>query len=209
MNKPFVVGLRGKKSTGKNYVANVAKDALENEGFAVETGAFADDLKTFCINVLGLTETQCYGSDADKNSPTRYLWKNLPEAIQRKYPDKSGAMTAREVLQVFGTDVIREYFGTHIWVEALHNKILRSESDYFFITDVRFSNETEIIRSWGGQIWQIDGPQRGERATMADPHPSETELDKDAQIDHIIDNGWDRTARDAELAQQVFFILGK
>lgn len=40
--------------------------------------SFAGPIKEFCYKVLGLTYEQCYGSDADKNTFTKYWWEDMP-----------------------------------------------------------------------------------------------------------------------------------
>lgn len=47
--------------------------------------SFADALKEFCIDVLGLTREQCYGSDEEKCSPTKYQWENAPDFLRWKF----------------------------------------------------------------------------------------------------------------------------
>ena len=185
-----IIGFRGKKGVGKNFVASLTKEVLNQASIDVSEGAFAACLKNFCTDALGLSHSQCHGTDTEKNSFTRYSWSSMPGFVLEKYPEKSGNMTAREIMQVFGTEFIRESFGRDVWTNALYRSILASDSQYYLVTDVRFENECEIIHEWEGEIWQIEGPQRGEEAAKYDKHPSETDLEKEVRIDRIIDNGF-------------------
>jgi hypothetical protein len=53
--------------------------------FSIKIYSFADPLKDFCINVFGLSPTQMYGTDDDKNSTTHISWDDMPEEIRIKY----------------------------------------------------------------------------------------------------------------------------
>jgi hypothetical protein len=100
-----------------------------------------------------------------------------------------GPMSNREIMQVFGSDICRRIFGQDIWIKAIKRRIDKSNADFFLITDVRFINEVETIRNvWGGQVWQIIGPQRGEDCIKKDCHSSESQVDINVPIDVIVDN---------------------
>ena len=214
-NNTKIIGFRGRKGVGKNFCADIVADILRDDSVpgmsydgsrvAVEIGAFAEPLKNFCVSVLGLDKEQCYGTDEQKNSKTRYSWKNIPQEIRDKYPDKSGKMTGREVMQVFGTDMIRDFFHKDIWVDALKRDIDNSGADYYLITDVRFLSEVETIRSWGGEVWFVDGPQRGEDDTKNDGHPTEREAGMPVAVDLTIDNNIDMSP--AGIRQQALSYL--
>lgn len=123
--------------------------------------AFADPLKEFCINVLGLSYQQVYGTDTDKNSYTHLRWENMPgvidpdlydscsknhhgaalkEFVKRFYPHGPGLMTAREVLQFVGTEIFRNMYQT-VWIDALIRRIRKDKPDIALICDVRFDDE--------------------------------------------------------------------
>lgn len=207
----LIIGFRGKKGVGKNFVAHLTESVIMENAVGVRSVqlAFADPIKRFCIDVLGLDEKQCYGEDADKNTFTKYPWSNMPLHIRETYPDKRGCMTAREVMQVFGTDFCRDCFCKDIWLDATKRRIDRLSKQgfyWFLITDVRFKNECEAIRSWGGEIWEIQGPQRGQDEAKKDSHPSEKDLEKSVIIDRIIDNRFGMT--ESGLRKQIVDFLG-
>jgi len=74
-----IIGLRGKKGVGKNFVAGIIDEVLEGHlpRVKVEQGAFAGSLKNFCMNDLGLSQAQCHGSDAEKNSFSQFSWERM------------------------------------------------------------------------------------------------------------------------------------
>ena len=78
--------------------------------------AFADVLKEFAVDVLGLEYNQVYGTNEEKNSPTHLLWENMPTG------NNKGPMTGREVLQYFGSDICRKMY-ENIWFDACIRRI--------------------------------------------------------------------------------------
>jgi hypothetical protein len=58
-------------------------------------------------------------------------------------------LTPRWVLQQWGTDVARKSFHNDIWVASVENR-LRGIKDDIVITDCRFANEVNAIKSAGG-----------------------------------------------------------
>lgn len=143
---------------------------------------FATPLKEFCIKVLGLTRNQCYGTSADRETPTKYTWGDIDPEIRNKYDkDPSKHMTAREVLQVFGTDLMRNKFYRNIWAEAGVRAAVDGDSAISVITDSRFPNELEITRDadFLGPDFRRSIIVRLYRDTgLTDDHDSETALDK-------------------------------
>ncbi len=138
--------------------------------------SFADSLKKICIDVLGLTYEQCNGTDEQKNQLTQYYWDNIPETVV--YPEegfgpiKEGLMTARELMQLTGTNIMRNMFGRDIWVNATLRKIEKLDAHIVLVPDVRFKSEVEALAN-------IDNSYviRLERSICSDSHISETELD--------------------------------
>ena len=168
-----VVGLSGRKQSGKNTVCDYL---LEQIDVKCKIYSFADSLKRFCIDVMGLREEQCYGSDEDKNSITIYTWDNMTYDIQRSYAVDgvmpAGQMTAREIMQVFGTDVMRDMFDKDIWVKSTFNLINSQDVDVAFIADTRFPSEVNAIKDQdNGYVIRLT------RKVADDCHVSETALD--------------------------------
>jgi hypothetical protein len=53
-----------------------------------------------------------------------------------------------------GTEVGRMLFGENVWVDIADRKIQAIEGPVV-ITDVRFENEAEYVRSHGGEVWWV------------------------------------------------------
>jgi hypothetical protein len=140
---------------------------------------FATPLKKYCIDVLGLTHEQCYGNDAARESLTRYTWNEIAEHIRVKYKkNPEDRLTARDVLQIVGTDLMREQFHRNIWAEAGVRDAVGKAATCVY-TDTRFINEVQAIVDLSEQ--NAFGPpliSRLYRETgLVDPHTSESALD--------------------------------
>lgn len=153
----------------------------------VKLYSFADGLKQdVCINLLGLTWKQCYGTDDDKNSLTDLRWENMPGLKESKYAKNKGKMSGREVLQYVGTEIFRKMFGD-VWAASTLNRIRKDDSAIAIITDCRFPNEVEYTQKYGGKVVRLTRNQN-----IKETHASETALDKEnfdwAKFDAIVDN---------------------
>jgi hypothetical protein len=167
----------------------------------VKNYSFADILKKdVCIKIFGLTHEQCFGTDADKSTPTHLLWENMPGIISnddaKHYSDwktlglvehADGPMTAREVLQYVGTEIFRKMYH-NVWADALIRQIIKEDSSYALISDVRFPNEVQAIKDAGGKVLRLTRNPAGD----SDVHESETALDKEnfdwSKFDEVLDN---------------------
>lgn len=145
--------------------------------------SFADCLKQdVCINLLGLTHEQCYGTDEQKNELTSILWEDMPGLNYHAV----GQMTSRQVMQYVGTDIFRKIHEP-VWSEGTINRIIKHDSRMAIITDARFPNEVDVVHKHGGRVIRFT---RGQNSR--DEHESESVLDKDrydwGNFDAVIDN---------------------
>jgi hypothetical protein len=157
-----IIGFAGRKQSGKTTCSEfVAK--YYNGSIAPFNGAkiynFADPLKKdICINILGLTYDQCYGDDVSKNQYTEVYWNGV-------------RLTAREVMQVVGTDIFRK-MKKDVWASSTIVKIKNEQPELAIIADCRFPNEVEAIRDAGGLVIKLA------RNPYNSDHDSETALDE-------------------------------
>ncbi len=232
---PIIIALSGRKSAGKNETSRYICSIVDSSTTKVKEYSFADTLKEFCIETLGLTREQCYGTDEQKNSPTEYKWEGIDEFIRWRfagmrfkrsdglvdviecsnyaeskkvfYDEKyslsprtpilnTGYITGREVMQVFGTDMIRNMFG-NVWAASTVRRIKADGCDIAVITDTRFPNEVEhVIREQNGFVVRLT-----RNPYPDDSHPSECSLDNyswSRDKCYIIDN------KDMTVSQQNF-----
>lgn len=173
--------------------------------------SFADLLKRdVCIGLLGLTEEQCFGTDEQKNTETHLRWENMPGVVTSitdephdECPDdwvingrlgpyyvkrgdiiyhNPGPMTAREVMQFVGTDVFRKMYHD-VWAQGTVNRILKENSEFAVLTDLRFPNEVQAVQNAGGKVIRFTRCK-----TDPDQHASEIALDDFDGFDAVIDN---------------------
>ena len=160
---------------------------------AIKNYSFAKPLKKdICINLLGLSKEQCYGTNKQKNSKTHLLWNNMP-----RNGNKRGSMTAREVMQHVGTDIFRKMY-PDIWIDYLVKEIEKDEYKMAVLSDVRFDNEILKMQEQGGIIIGLTR----NKLEVEDGHSSE-QPNFDL-CDHIIDN------QDLTIAEQnkaIYFAL--
>jgi hypothetical protein len=139
--------------------------------------AFADPLKNFLFNIMGVPYASIYGTNEEKNQPTDFRWSNMPSFIK----GKTGRMTGRELMQYFGTEICRQ-MNPNVWVGAILRQIEIEQPTLAVITDCRFPNEFERVQNAGGKIVYL------KRSVCTDNHKSENALDLEAGYDLVINN---------------------
>lgn len=171
-----IIAFAGRKQSGKTtcseFVQKYANGSIEPYN-SVKIYNFADPLKLdICINILGLTKDQCYGTDDQKNELVDCYWENKQ-------------LTAREVMQMVGTDMFRT-MQKNVWSAATIRKINNEKPSMAIIADCRFPNEVEAIKDAGGMVIKLN------RNPYNSSHSSEIALDADRYdqnlFDLVIDN---------------------
>ena len=164
----------------------------------IKTYSFADLLKqNVCIDLYGLTEAQCYGSNEDKDTYTQVKWDGFADLgiLPPEYIDNTNAvkresrfMTAREVMQIVGTDILRKTY-PDVWVDATIRRIKQENSLIAVITDCRFPNEVMGVKEAGGRVVRLT---RAPFAKEKNQHRSETALDRQyfdwSEFDSVLGN---------------------
>lgn len=137
-NKTLLVGIVGKGNAGKTTTANILS------GNFTEV-IFAEPVKRITSIIYGFDYDMLLGDTPDK----RVLRETLRDSIWNHTP--------RQGMQKIGTDVMRNNFDKEVWIKIAMRKInaLRDVGKNVIITDCRFENEIEFIRSQGGIILVI------------------------------------------------------
>jgi hypothetical protein len=166
-----LIAFSGRKQSGKTTSGEYLLGLTLNK--SVKLYAFADRLKKdICIDILGLSENQCYGSDDQKNTTTNINWNGKK-------------LTAREVMEIVGTDIFRA-LKVDVWTSSTINLINREKPDIAIITDVRFPDEVDAIKNIGGKVVRLT------RNPFNADNFIENSLDPDkydwSNFDHVIDN---------------------
>ena len=170
-----IYGFSGKLGTGKNYISEkIFMKMMEPVPTAIIS--FADQIKVNGIVQHGLDRHKCF---AEKDEHTR------------------------KVMQRVGTEEGRDKFGEDIWLKYAFEWMAVHASrgiKRIIVSDVRFHNEFDFIKSLGGIMIRVDANGRNRDALQKEVakgvgkledianHKSETELDSGRQFDYRIDN---------------------
>jgi hypothetical protein len=160
----------GNMIIGVGYKARVGKDTigdyLEDRHGWYRT-SFAASLKEATKCIYGWTDEHVYGSLKEVKDP---FWD----------------ITPREVLQKLGTEAIRTHMREDIWVKSVQRRIAEAPDANWIITDVRFPNEVEAIKSWNGFAVKVS--RSFPDAISTSGHISERILDDYKRWDDTIEN---------------------
>jgi len=159
-----VVGVCGWAQSGKDTVAGALV-----EDFGYSKASFADTLRDI-VSVLNPIISDTGVRYADSVRDIGY------EETKRVYPE------SRRVLQVLGTEGVREFLDEEAWPLSLYLKI--QDGAKVVIPDVRFENEIDFVRYCGGKVWWVSRPE-----VSAPPfaHATENSISPD-HTDNIITN---------------------
>ena len=139
----MIIGICGLIGSGKGTVADFL---VEQRGFTKIS--FADRLKDGVASVFGWDREMLEG-----NTDESRAWR---EKVDPYWSTETGhPITPRLVLQLFGTDCMRNGFYDGVWVSLVKKQLLDNPDKDFVIPDVRFENEAEMIKSIGGKLWRV------------------------------------------------------
>jgi len=164
-----IIGISGLKQSGKDTAAQYL---VKNFGFT--RVAFADPIKDQMYILNPWVKTN------DEHTSLR-----LASVVDAAGWDraKEEYLEIRRLLQIYGTEVARDSFGADIWVNSAFRQIQSKNLKNIVITDVRFQNEIEAIRKYGGKLIKI----KSNRTITNDDHVSEQDL-PDSKFDSIVIN---------------------
>lgn len=169
-NFPPIIGLNGVARAGKDTVGGILRDL-----YGYELASFSDTLNKALIAL----NPWVMEVSIDGGERTMRRYAELIDLVgyerAKEYPE------VRALLQRMGTEVGRNLLGPDIWVEALFNNLPTGK--LIAITNVRFPNEYDAVKSRGGEVWHVHRPG----FTPALGHISDTALDNH-EFDVIIEN---------------------
>lgn len=148
----MIIGITGKKGSGKSVVANY----LTHEHNFTPIN-FKDGLKIFMLKTLPDVLSWC----------KEHYQMTDEELFQNKPP------LFRALMQNIGTDLVRMEVSQDFWINLWSKSITNSRANKFVTDDVRFQNEADAVRLSEGIIVRIIR----EDLESNDIHVSETEQD--------------------------------
>lgn len=148
-HKPkLLIGLIGQAGSGKDTVAKLLLQHWQRAGHLSVLTAFADPIRAMCRDFL---------LHAGVQEPERFLFdRALKEAIIPEI-----GVSYRHLAQTLGTEWGQQCIGRDVWIRSLDHRLQRycaRKVTHFVIPDVRFTVESDWLRSQGGVIWRIDRP---------------------------------------------------
>ncbi len=151
---PFIIGLTGKKNSGKSTIATY----LQNKYGFVEL-TFAEPLKMACIDIFDLSHNQVFGEQSDKETIDTF-WDTTP----------------RKILQQVGSAIrALEPPLNSVWIRNLKkriNALIANNPDVcIVVSDVRYGDEAQMLKEFGTKLVQIIRPN-----DHYDDHESENQL---------------------------------
>jgi len=177
-----IIGVTGKAGCGKDTVATYL---CQNKGFVQIT--FGGAVKDIVHIITGWSRDMIEGQTPESRLARETV---IHEQL---------GMTCRQLLQFVGTDLFRQQLNQNIWINIVRDKtndIIKNNKNVkgIVISDVRFDNEAQFIKSIGGIIVKIVRPQVVKNTTLVmnenmndeKNHISEKGIEID--VDHIINN---------------------
>lgn len=175
MSAPVVIGLIGKKRSGKD---SFAATLVEEHGY--KRVAFADPLRDAALRLDPYVD----GSVLDNGELHPYRLSEVVQTLGWERA-KDEVPEVRRILQALGTDAIRTIdadFWVRSGVAAIQAELGAPSEASVVVTDVRFPNEADAIRDSGGILVRIVRP-----GYDGDGHATETALD-DYVPDILVNN---------------------
>lgn len=155
------------KDTAVRFAINHLK--LEHQGLRVKKISFAESLKAVCYKLF-----KKYGL-----KPSHY-YEEHPTEKEIIIPELQ--LSARDIWIIFGTKICREIH-PNVWVDLALDNL--EEVDVVLTTDLRFVNEAEAIKKYGGILIRI------ERNVATYDDVADSNLENYSKWNYIISNNTD------------------
>ena len=173
-----IIGLSGYARSGKDEAAKVL---IEEFGFT--RVAFADKLRDFLYALNPMVDMVRKYSATEPDGPPVMLQEVIDHYGWDGYKESHFGQEIRRLLQRLGTEAGRQTLWDSIWIDAAFAGL--PEDAKVVISDCRFPNEADAIKSRGGEVWRVKRAGVG----PANNHPSETSLDSHLFAKVLLNDG--------------------
>jgi hypothetical protein len=111
--------------------------------------SFADPLKKVCSILLDYPYLILLGLGKEE--------RKQREILKTACYNICGSLTGRQLLEYMGTDVFRNHLDDNIWIKLMSNKCKNylNSGHSVVISDLRFSNEKDMLLSMGGKLMLV------------------------------------------------------
>lgn len=191
-----IIGISGKKQSGKNTAADILKDILR---LKVRTGGIADKLKSVLSEVFDLPNYKTWSRSfkEDKLEEPIILTSNRLHSIIRAFKrninnkttyeiitqyENRRFTTIRELTQVVGTEILHNVAAPDVHLKQSGLKMI---SGMVIVTDMRFIEEFNYFNDGEREFLPIYIDRLSKEV---DEHQSETEMDQIRDRCTIINN---------------------
>jgi hypothetical protein len=204
----IIQDLTCEKTKGYSGILNQEVELIGSSYWEIKK--YSDKLKDMVCLLIGCTREQLEDQEF-KSTPLGkewwvYTWrgmsyseKQVKEEMLPEYQREAVLIktTPRDILQKLGTDFGRNMIHPDVWINALFSEyegddptgMANSFSEFVYpcwiITDSRFPNDVEKVKSLGGITIRVNRPECEDRI---DEHFSETALDNYEGFNYIINN---------------------
>jgi hypothetical protein len=163
-----IVGLTGYAQSGKDTVGSIL---TTHRGYT--RLSFADNVREAVYRLNPYIPRRVFG--------VYDVWFSLQSFVDKYGWEKAKVENkeVRRLLQVMGTEVGREMFGETSWIDMVARQVAKHED--VVITDVRFKNEADFVRSVGGYVIRVNRPGTG---PVNDHASDRIDFEPDAVIDN-------------------------
>lgn len=188
----MIISVSGPIGSGKDTIAQIIQEITPYHKWEIQK--WAGKLKTIGELISGIPK--------EKFEDQEFKYTNLPAMW-----DKDGEpMTVRDLLQLLGTEAMRNGLHENVWVNALmsdytpNHYLIGATTRHlddatalypnWIITDTRFPNELEAAKTRNGISIKVHRPGSKSDAKQAQ-HASETALNNVTDWDYVISNDGD------------------
>uniref|UniRef100_A0A6G6ABQ5 Deoxynucleotide monophosphate kinase n=1 Tax=Borely moumouvirus TaxID=2712067 RepID=A0A6G6ABQ5_9VIRU len=183
-----LIGLMGNAGSGKTTFAEYI---VKNHGFIEKS--FADPLKKACQKLFLFEDHQIYGTQEQKETPDSRWFNCTPRTALQFVGTELFRDNLDRIMPGLGKDIFIHHF--KIWYER---ELQRNPDVRVVVSDVRFQNEADFIKSLGGTVIKISREPIKKNlfekvssdfvVNQRDTHASEKELQNIKNYDIYVEN---------------------